>query len=133
MKLDVSPVVGTDRALIGEFYIDVSFGSGDGSSFEGAASNFIDSNDQDYTGTLIISGGRIFRLVNPAEGDTLDSFIDGNLTSPTGEVISIDGLTIGDFYGLGYTFVLGDILGDATVDGVAADLTGEFLGAQAAP
>ncbi|WP_420857398.1 hypothetical protein [Marivivens marinus] len=133
MRLDVSPTAGPDRSIVGDFYIDVSFAAGNSSAFDGAASGFIDSNDQDYSGTLIISGGQIFRLVNPAAGATLDSFIDGDLIGPNGEVISVDGLTIGDLYGLGYTFVVGDVIGDAMVDGVAADLSGEFLGVQGAP
>lgn len=133
MRLDVSPVAGPDRSMVGDFYIDVSFASGDSSSFDGAASGFIDSNDQSYSGTLIISAGKIYRLVNPAPGESLDSFIDGELVGPSGEVIFVDGIAIGDLYGLGYTFVVGDVNGDAMVDGVDADLSGEFLGLQGAP
>lgn len=124
LELDVTG--DDDRSLIGDITFDVSFAAADGSSFDATATNFTDANDGAYTGVLLLSNGTIYRLTGPTAGTTLDGIMDGQLTGPNGEILQVDAVLVGDFYGANWQYLVGDVSGTADLDGLNASVDGTF-------
>ncbi|WP_221235453.1 hypothetical protein [Yoonia ponticola] len=116
----------TDK-VVGSLSIRASFNAG-GASFTGTASDFIDSDDNDMTGTLAISGGALDRNGNPASDATVRGVqVAGTLTDNADHDLVFAVQLEGDFLGDSYDAIGGDALGGVSVDGVDQDFDGGFI------
>ncbi len=117
-------------SLVGRLSLDVSFGADD-FSFGGSATDFVDQNDAELSGTLAISGGSFDRDGNPANDATLrgiglsGTLVDGNDTDWT-VGIQLEG----DFLGSTANAVGGEAIGRVTAGTTALDFDGGFVAEQ---
>ncbi|NRA98621.1 MAG: hypothetical protein HRU32_02190 [Rhodobacteraceae bacterium] len=107
MGIDNAPFGGE---IIGDMTMTVDFAT---EGITGAATNFINSDDIRYSGTLGISNGAFDRTADPAREWQFEADIDGTL-SAVGESHTIDALMSGDFTGPGQEGAVGIVTGAIT-------------------
>lgn len=123
--------IDTLPALAGEMTLEANFAD---ASFSAAATEFRDTDDTAYAGTLTVDTTDFDDSV-AASADTLEGEMTGELLTPT-TTINVDGSIVGNFAGLSSgpvddlvydpAYVTGTVEGEATVT-IIGDITDEVL------
>lgn len=112
--------------LIGQIDMDVTFTS-TSVDISGDVDRFVDDDNDDLTGSLTLTGGRLDRDGNPSNDATLVLTASGTLTDDRGRDLNIGTQLEGDFLGTGHRAVGGEVLGSVTVNGNDQDFDGSFI------
>lgn len=123
---DVSRNSTISARLIGDFAATVTF-SAQSVAMSGAATNFVDSDDTVFSGSLTLSSAALDRAGNPANNPTLSALLNGTLTPAGGAAMQFGGRIEGDFLGATHGGIGGDVLGRITSGGVNSDFDGGFI------
>lgn len=113
-------------SVIGSLTLEVGFTAA-GATFTGTASDFVDEDDADLTGSLTVSGGTLNRDGNPASDATVGANLAGTLTDTADRELAFGVQLEGDFLGSAYNAIGGAALGRVTVGSVNQDFDGGFI------
>jgi len=113
-------------SVIGSLTLEVGFTAA-GATFAGTASDFVDEDDADLTGSLTVSGGTLNRDGNPASDATVGANLAGTLTDAADRELAFGVQLEGDFLGSAYNAIGGAALGRVTVGSVNQDFDGGFI------
>lgn len=117
-------------SLIGRLTLEVDF-TASSATFDGSATDFIDSRDDPLSGTLRVSGGSLNRDGNPANDATLRGIsVAGTLREGDGTTLDVGVQLEGDFLGVGAEAVGGEAIGRVTVGTTSQDFDGGFIAAE---
>ena len=93
----------------------------------GSASNFIDTNNATYSGSLGITNGVIERNADPDVVFTYGADLNGALDG-AGQQLDVAGNLTGDFFGDGWQMTGGGVAGTITSDFGTDSMFGIFVG-----
>lgn len=116
-------------SLIGTLSLNAGF-TASSATLTGSVTNFVDENDADLSGSLVLSGGGLNRAGNPASDATLTVGAAGTLTDSTGQQLAIGVQLEGDFLGGAAGAIGGEVLGGVTVNGTDQNFDGGFIAAK---
>jgi hypothetical protein len=113
-----------DYAVIGDLSLGVNFQN---DAITGNASNFVDSDGVNYTGSLTVNNGNIDRMADP---DTEFQFIAdmGGIIQGGGESFSVDTVLEGDFVGPNQEGIAGIVSGSISSPAGITVVEGDFGG-----
>ena len=113
---------GGTTGLIGDMTLTANFQN---SQISGNVTDFVDSTEQEYVGTLDITNGTIFRTAIVADEFTFGADLDGQLFDENGGNFTVDARMRGDFYGPNEEYVGGDLAGTIGTPGGDVDFDGD--------
>ncbi len=113
-----------DDFIAGEIALTAGFSS---NTISGRIDNLTSEVQGQYAGVITIDNGEIDRTIDPEVDYTFFADVGGEIQSPGGDDLVVDGVLYGDFFGNGYSHVAGFMEGSITGPGGEDFFDGGFV------